>query len=767
MAASYIRSKQVARPTGGHSELRASNQITEESNTTSTSGDSETNGDANLALIYAQVRQLAAETSNRKLRALLRAAETAEDRFRGLVEAAPDAVVIIDRSGHISLINRQAEAMFGYDRTELLGNPVEVLVPDCYRELHTVQRQRYTELSHTRPMGTGLEMVGRRRDGSEFPTEISLSAIPGQIGMHIVATIRDVSERKRIEFALKESERFVRSTFDALPAHICVLDETGTIVSVNKAWRTFAVGNGANPKRTGEGVNYLAVCDAAVGEGAAEAQAFAANLRALLRGERDECDIEYPSQSSTGWHWYMCRATRFPADGPVRCVVVHEDITEVKRAELALRKVNKLAEAAQQKEAERRHEAERRRHISESLRDVMLLLNSERPLGDVLEYIASQANLLLGSQAVGVYRSGDDTELVLIQAGYGYVPGAMNRNTIHVDLDALRQTIPARGAIAIQDVPRTLADMSEWSVGDESPAFSIPVLDGCSALVAVPILIKDEVYGGLVLYYDAPRAFSHDEIELATMFADQATLAIENARLKEQATQAAAASERNRLARDLHDAVTQAIFSANLIADALPQVWERDPQEGRRGLAQLRQLTRGALAELRTLLFELRPAALLDKPLPDLLRQLTEAMANRSRVAITFEAKGTCTVPPAVHVALYRIAQEALNNVTKHAEARQVTVLLRCSPRRLVLRIQDDGRGFDVSAVKADHLGTAIMRERARSIGATCRLVSQVGSGTQVVVSWSAATSSAQDRLPSPLIAPPATRHPARQQSQL
>src|SRR5262249_31067211 len=163
-------------------------------------------------------------------------------------------------------------------------------------------------------------------------------------------------------------------------------------------------------------------------------------------------------------------------------------------------------------------------------------------------------------------------------------------------------------------------------------------------------------------------------------------LTIENAQLKDQVKQTAIAAERNRLARDLHDAVTQGIFSASLIAGALPRVWERDPEEGRRGLDELHQLIRGALAELRTLVFELRPAALLEKPLADLLRQMAEAMINRTRAPIHVIATGTCTVPPAVQIELYRVTQEALNNVAKHAEADRIVVHLRCSPRQLVLR---------------------------------------------------------------------------------
>ena len=137
--------------------------------------------------------------------------------------------------------------------------------------------------------------------------------------------------------------------------------------------------------------------------------------------------------------------------------------------------------------------------------------------------------------------------------------------------------------------------------------------------------MKDEIFGGLMLYYVEARKFSAEEIELAVMFGDQAVLAIENARLRAQAERTAVAAERNRIARDLHDSVTQTLFSATLIAEVLPKLTQRDSEEGSRRLEELRQLTRGALAEMRTLLLELRPATLTEVSIEELLRQLTEA----------------------------------------------------------------------------------------------------------------------------------------------
>lgn len=208
-----------------------------------------------------------------------------------------------------------------------------------------------------------------------------------------------------------------------------------------------------------------------------------------------------------------------------------------------------------------------------------------------------------------------------------------------------------------------------------------------------------------------------------------------NEQLRAKAAQDAVAAERTRLARDLHDAVTQTLFATTLIADVLPEIWAADPDEGRRRLDEIRRLTRSALAEMRTLLVELRPSALVEAPLPTLLRQLAEALAGRSRCAIQLSAEGERRLPADVQVGLYRIAQEALNNVVKHAQAGAAIVTLRQGdPVRLT--VADDGVGFDTSTVTADHLGLRIMRERAEAIGARLTISSEPGEGTHISVVW-------------------------------
>lgn len=252
----------------------------------------------------------------------------------------------------------------------------------------------------------------------------------------------------------------------------------------------------------------------------------------------------------------------------------------------------------------------------------------------------------------------------------------------------------------------------------------------------LPLPARDRTLGVLAIIGAAGSVFHQGQLDLFKSIADQLGVAVENARLYEQAEQAATAQERNRLARDLHDAVSQTLFSASLIADVLPKLWQRDPETGQQKLDELRQLTRGALSEMRTLLLELRPATLIDMDLSDLLRHLATAFTGRNRIPVELDVEGSADPPAEVKETFYRVAQEALNNISKHADAGRVSVWLQSVEGWLQLGIRDNGRGFDPGDISPESLGLGIMRERVEGIGAQLKIDTKVGSGTQVLLSW-------------------------------
>jgi PAS domain S-box-containing protein len=207
---------------------------------------------------------------------------------------------------------------------------------------------------------------------------------------------------------------------------------------------------------------------------------------------------------------------------------------------------------------------------------------------------------------------------------------------------------------------------------------------------------------------------------------------ISERKLKEEAAQ----EERQRLARDLHDAVSQTLFSASMIAQTLERSWDSDPELVRSNLVELQILTQGALAEMRNLLFELRPAALEHTLMTELLGQLVEGFLGRSRAEIDLSISGENPLPYEVRVTFFRLGQAALSNIIKHARAGHVKVFYDSQADGTRMIIEDDGQGFNPISKSAGHHGLEIMRERASSINAELNIISELGGGTKIEVFW-------------------------------
>jgi two-component system nitrate/nitrite sensor histidine kinase NarX len=286
-----------------------------------------------------------------------------------------------------------------------------------------------------------------------------------------------------------------------------------------------------------------------------------------------------------------------------------------------------------------------------------------------------------------------------------------------------------------------------WSDNPQAQFLRSLLDDGASALLEgihswmwVPLAVKSRIIGGVGVAHEKRNYFTPHHADLALSVANQAAITMVNAELYGNAQALAVLEERQRLARNLHDAVNQSLFSAGLIAEVLPRLWDRDQEEARQSLEDLRRLTRGAMAEMRALLAELRPSTLTDTDLGDLLRLLGNAFTGRTNVPVTLTVTGEGTLPAEAQVAVYRICQEALNNIAKHAKAGQVEIHLQHERGRLELRIRDDGRGFDTAEPMAPgHYGLSMMRERAETVGARLSITSQPGHGTELTMHWTEA----------------------------
>jgi signal transduction histidine kinase len=262
------------------------------------------------------------------------------------------------------------------------------------------------------------------------------------------------------------------------------------------------------------------------------------------------------------------------------------------------------------------------------------------------------------------------------------------------------------------------------------------LLQGVQAWMWVPVAVKNRVIGSVGVAHVERGYFTSHHADLALTVANQAAVALVNAELYEHAQALAALQERQRLAQNLHDAVNQSLFSAGLIADVLPRLWDRDQEEARKSLDDLRRLTRAAQAEMRALLAELRPSALTDTELGDLLHLLGTALSGRVNIPVTVTVAEGVNLPAEIQVAFYRICQEALNNITKHAQASRVDIDLKDDGTIIELRIRDNGKGFETEQSLSGHYGLSMMRERAQTAGILLNVTSQPGHGTELVLEW-------------------------------
>jgi signal transduction histidine kinase len=254
--------------------------------------------------------------------------------------------------------------------------------------------------------------------------------------------------------------------------------------------------------------------------------------------------------------------------------------------------------------------------------------------------------------------------------------------------------------------------------------------------ICIPLMARGRALGAIRLDGQAIRSPASEELSLLAAIGHQIGVAVENARLYEQAQQLAVVSERNRLARDLHDSVMQALYGVTLYAEAAArQLASGDDDLAAGHLREIRNTTQEALREMRLLIFELRPPILKSDGLSAALQARLEAVEGHVGIQTEFVGTGDCRLSPEVEEGLYRIAQEALNNALKHAMASSVSVHLRGNQRIVVLEIADDGTGFDPDRVRErGGFGLRSMEERVARLGGKLTVQSKPGAGTTVRV---------------------------------
>jgi PAS domain S-box-containing protein len=466
-----------------------------------------------------------------------------------------------------------------------------------------------------------------------------------------------------------------------------------------------------------------------------------ANRRSVELGEAYDQIARWYNEEKQEWRWVRTVSNPiYDANGRLTHFNgMTIDITEQKRAEEAM---EQMAQTLEQRVEERTRELSTLLEISNNVASTL-------ELGPLLGLILDELKHVIDYDGATILVI--EGEKLVVRAYRGPMSQLSVSEMWFPTGDPLdRQVLLERRPIIVSDTRGDTPEARAYreSVGDRlHTAFS-----HIRSWMGVPLLVKDQVIGELALDHGEPNHFTPQRAQLAFTFANQVAVAIENARLYLQVEQAAAMEERQRLARELHDSVSQALYGIGLGTRTARTLLDREPvnEETRAKLAKpldyVLSLAEAGLAEMRALIFELRPDALEQEGLVAALDRQAAALRARHKLRVHTDFCEEPEVPLEVKEAVYRVAQEALNNIVKHARADEVGIRLEDGEDRITLEVRDDGVGFDPQQEHPGHLGLRSMQERAARLSGALEIESSPGHGALIRARISS-TNTAQSEL--------------------
>ena len=514
--------------------------------------------------------------------------------------------------------------------------------------------------------------------------------------------LEDISVRKEAEARLAEKEQQYREIFEATGDGLIITALDGHIVAINPA--ACSMYGYRREEAVGQPLTMLIQTD------------YHALFSQML--ERVKAGYEFVTQAldrrRDGTQFYVeVHGSSFTYGGQPHLLSVVRDITD------RVRSMQLLEQRVQ----------ERTRELSTLLqvsRDMVSTLQLEPLLAQTLDRLRD----VVAYDAATLLELDDDGSLTLLDYRGPRPRSDLPRHWDLREAEHIRMVLDHRQPLTIPNVHAGTPSAQAWQRSWGAPLGHIA--EHTASWLGVPLMVKDRVIGTLTLEHAEPGHFTPLHAKLALAFANQVAVAMENARLYEESQRLGMIEERQRIARELHDSVSQALYSIGLGARTARALLDRDPQRAAEPIEYVLSLAEGGLAEMRALIFELRPDSLSQETLATALDRQVTILQSRYQLDIVVDFAPEPALPADVKEALYRVAHEALNNTVKHAQARHVRVGLYYSADTATLVVEDDGVGFDPYGSYPGHYGLQSMRERVERVGGRLTIESTAGHGVRV-----------------------------------
>jgi PAS domain S-box-containing protein len=620
-----------------------------------------------------------------------------EERFRGAFDHAAFGMALVDTDGRFARVNQSLCHIFGYSAEEL--------------ELKTFQ-----DLTYAADMDVGMELFraltgGERdfgwlekryvhRDGRVIWALLSTAAVRDRQGktLYLVSQIQDITESKEAQAGLVEKERQYRSIFEATSDGLIIHALDGRVVEVNPA---FCAMHGFSREE-------LIGADAAAYIDPDSLGLFADYIETVRAGKAFQAQGVDLHKDGSSFHVEV-HGSPFAYRGEPHVLGVVRDITERFLAREMLEE----------------RVTDRTRELT-ALYDVTAVASASLDLETVMGESLARVLEVMDCELGFIHLIEDEAGQLRLAASLNATPELV------ADITSILPGTGIAGRVVQQGAPVVVPSLRN----DPHALPAAQRLSPGQAYLGAPMRAKGRVVGVLGVIGREAQQFGVEEVALLASIADQVGVAVDNARLYRQAEQLAVLQERDRLARELHDSVTQSLYSANLMVETARRSAESGQHEQLRAyLARLADVIQGSLKEMRLLVYELRPPVLVQEGLLAALQKRLDAVEGRAGVEARLLVEGAVAPAPEVEEALYRIAQEALNNALKHAGADSVTVRIEAEAGELRLAVKDDGRGFEPGDARDQGgLGLVTMRQRAERLHGTFEICSTLGQGTTVRV---------------------------------